>query len=507
MRFFGEHENSGSALGGRQPVSVLAAALFLLLPFPATAEPWIAPGDPWLKADIQRLADAGVITSPISSWPLSMGDVAEDVNRFREESDLPASAANAFVRMRELVKSETRTGRWRGELSLAAAEEPLLIRAFEDVPRGDEEGFAAVDWTGNRIAIKLRAGFSDDPVDEQDFRLDGSYATLALGNWMIGAAAVDRWWGPGWGGSLILSNNARPIPALVIERNFSTPFETPWLSWIGPWSTSVIWGQLESGRAVPNTRFFGWRVNFRPLESLEIGLLRTAQWCGSGRPCDADTFLKVLAGDSNLDEGDSIDEANQLAGFDARWLSPIGDLPYAVYGQFIGEDEAGGFPSRYMGMGGVEFWGRSEGLRADWHAYVEFSDTTCQFHESSPLFNCAYNNGFYPTGYRYKDRAIGYPTDNDARTLTAGLLARHDAYGKWHLTARYSELNRDGPEDPRNTVTATPKDLLDVSITHSRDTRFGKLDLGVGAQRLDDTVSNTDSTDVRLFVRLTQEFG
>jgi len=48
---------------------------------------------------------------------------------------------------------------------------------------------------------------------------------------------------------------------------------------------------------------------------------------------------------------------------------------------------------------------------------------------------------------------------------------------------------------------------LDVSITHSRDTNFGKLDLGVGVQQLDDKIANTDSTDVRVFVRLTQQFG
>ena len=503
----GHGSNHGGGRGRRR-LGPLAAVLTLLIPALAGAEPWIAPGDPWLKADIQRLADEGVITSPISAWPLSTGDIAEDVNKFRDDTALSASAASALARMRDFTKQETRTKVWRTEAEVGFAEAPLLIRSFEDVPRGDEEGWASTDWTGDRFAIKVRAGFSDDPVDEQDFRMDGSYAAMALGNWMVGAAVVDRWWGPGWGGSLILSNNARPIPALVLERNFSTPFESPWLSWIGPWSTSVIWGQLESGRAVPNARFFGWRVNFRPLQSLEIGLLRTAQWCGSGRNCDLDAFLKVLAGDTNIDEGETgSSEANQLAGYDARWLSPIGDLPYAIYGQLIGEDEAGGFPSRYMGMGGIEFWGRSDALKSDWHAYVEVSDTTCQFYESSKRFNCAYNNSSYPTGYRYKDRSIGYSTDNDARTVTAGVLARHDKYGKWHVTARFAELNRGGPPDERNTVTSTPKDLLDVSVSHSRDTSFGKLDLGVGVQQLDDKVAGTDSTDVRLFVRLTQQFG
>ncbi|WP_405223960.1 capsule assembly Wzi family protein [Lentisalinibacter sediminis] len=473
------------------------------------AEPWIAPGDPWLKSDIQRLADEGVIEGPVSSWPLSTGDIASGVETFHDMEAISAPAARALERTRDLVKQETRTGRWNTDGSVAFAEKPLEIRNFEDTPRGDVETRASTDYVGNRVAVKLQVGFSDDPIDDQDWRLDGSYAMLALGNWMVGAAAVDRWWGPGWGGDLILSNNARPIPAFVLQRNFSTPFETPLLSWLGPWSTSLIWGQLEDDRAVPNTRFFGWRVNFKPLPSLEIGLSRTAQWCGSGRPCDLDAFLKILAGDTNVEEGEGRegDEANQLAGFDARWLSPIGDLPYAVYGQFIGEDEAGGFPSRYMGMAGVEFWGRSEMLKTDWHAYAEFADTTCQFHEDSKIPNCAYNNGAYPTGYRYRERPIGYSTDNDARTVTAGVLAQHDKYGKWHISARVSELNRFGAPDERNTITATPKDLLDLSVTHSRDTKFGKLDLGVGVQQLDDKVADTDSTDVRVFVRLTQQFG
>jgi len=471
----------------------------------ASAEPWLASGDPWLKADIQRLADEGVIASPISSWPLSVGDVAQDVNAFRAGQQLNGSALGALTRVRRLVGEETRTNEWRGRASVSFAEKPEGVRGFQNTPRGLTEVTATIDWTGDLFALRIQPGYTDEPGDNQDFRADGSYATLALGNWMVGAAAVDRWWGPGWGGSLILSNNARPIPALVLERNFSTPFASKWLNWIGPWSTSIIWGQLEGDRPVPNARFFGWRVNFRPTQSLEIGLLRTAQWCGAGRLCDADSFLKVLSGSSNLDQGTAADVANQLAGFDLRWLSPVGDLPYAVYGQFIGEDEAGGFPSQYLGQLGMEFWGRSERVAADWHAYLEYSDTSCGF-ESNPAFNCAYNNSFYPAGYRYRGRAIGHSTDNDARAATVGLLARHDRLGRFHATFRFAKLNRAGPVDVANSITTTPKDLLSANLTYASDTDYGVVELGVGVRQLEDNISGDDATDVSGFVKLTQEF-
>ena len=36
-------------------------------------------------------------------------------------------------------------------------------------------------------------------------------------------------------------------------------------------------------------------------------------------------------------------------GFDIRWNSPIGNWPYAIYAQMIGEDESGYMPAKYPG--------------------------------------------------------------------------------------------------------------------------------------------------------------
>ena len=68
-----------------------------------------------------------------------------------------------------------------------------------------------------------------------------------LGNWSASLGKVDRWWGPGWDGSLILSTNARPIPAISLDRRIAEPFENKWLSWIGPWSFHSFIGQNGGG--------------------------------------------------------------------------------------------------------------------------------------------------------------------------------------------------------------------------------------------------------------------
>lgn len=499
---------SGSRFGWRvafKPVACVMrlAVIGMIIVKPVAAGPWLMPGDPWLKADIQSLADVGVITSPISSWPLSWGDIAQDLNAWTDDDALPPSARAAFDRMRDRSRIELQVNEPALDFGARLAEKPQLIRGFADTPRGDVEAWGSGEWTGERFAGRIKLSFSNqDLVDSQEVRFDGSYAAVALGNWVVGASLINRWWGPGWNGSLILSSNARPIPALVLERNFSTAFESRWLSWLGPWSTSVIWGQMEDGRAVPNTRFFGWRFNFKPTQSLEIGLLRTAQWCGSGRQCDLDAFFETLVGDTNIDPSSNTDVANQLAGLDLRWASPVGDWPYAVYGQFIGEDEAGGFPSRYMGQLGVEAWGYLAGRGTTWHAYAEFADTTCQFHENSRIFNCAYNNSFYPTGYRYRGRSIGHATDNDARSIAIGAIVNDARFGEWTVSLRRMELNRAGQPDPTNTLTAVPSDATDFDVAHRRDFDYFSLDIGVGAERRENTAGNNES-DVRVYLGVT----
>jgi hypothetical protein len=142
-----------------------------------------------------------------------------------------------------------------------------------------------VQYTGERFAYRLQATGGADADDDQDIRPDGSYVGAVLGNWILSAGYIDRWWGPGWEGSLILGTNARPMPAITLERNYSDAPDVPWLAWLGQFRSVITMAQFEHGRDdAPDAQLFGMRFTWKPHPRLEIGLSRSARWCGDGRP-------------------------------------------------------------------------------------------------------------------------------------------------------------------------------------------------------------------------------
>ncbi len=206
-------------------------------------------------------------------------------------------------------------------------------------------------------------------------RLDGSYVAGKFGNWIVTLGAQDRWWGSGWEGSLILSNNARPVPAIALDRAVSEPFETKWLSWIGPWRLTTFMGRMEGDREdYDHPLLYGMRISARPLDGLEISVERTAQWCGEGRSCTWDDFWNLFLGNDNAGENVAAEDepGNQLASWDIRWASPIGDWNYAIYDQHTGEtiDNKIPRPYRSMDLFGIETWGDSRSDGSSWRAGI-----------------------------------------------------------------------------------------------------------------------------------------
>jgi len=453
----------------------------------AHADPWLAPGDPGLRSDLQLLADEGMVRTPVTSWPLSWADVVRDLEGIRSVDLRTPSLQDAYDRVRREARRQTRVGVVNGHVEFAAAENPIRVRGFEDSPREDAELGAGVDWIGDRLAARLQVQRVWEPEDGKRTRFDGSYAGVAIGNLMVSAGYMEKWWGPGWAGSLILSNNARPIPSLTIERNFSDPFRVPLLKWLGPWRASFQAGRLEGDRGdYPRAHFIALRVAFKPTPSLEIGLSRTAQLCGRGRDCGFDTYWDMVIGNDN---DQSLDEqpGNQLAGFDARYSLARWKVPVAVYGQAIGEDEAGYLPAKYLGLGGVEAWGRV----GDWNVrgYAEFAKTSCDFARERPTVGCAYENVIYTDGYRFRGRSIGHAWDRDGSGWTVGALAQR---GRLQLASRVYdvELNQ-ARMGGGHTVAPLGGRVrgVEVSFDRGRPATGSRVRVGVGY----DDVSGTGS--------------
>lgn len=465
------------------------------------ASPLAAPGDYRLRHDIQLLRDAGLLHGPVTTWPVSWPQLHRELSRFEGSvTDLDAPVADAYIRVRHrlrLVRSEG----VNAEIALRGGGEPQFLRSFADTPRGETEARVGIDWTGDHLAGALHvSGVADDPADDQEARLDGSWIGGIRGNWMLAAGLIQRHWGPGWQGSLILSNNARPRPGVTLRRMRADAFETKWLSWLGPWHFTTFVERLESDRAVSNALLWGMRFAFTPFDSLELGISRAAQFGGEGRDIGFDTIVNVVTGQTtstNLASGDD-DQYNQLGGFDARWKLPF--VNAALYGELIGEDESGSRPDLFLGQGGIEAWGGLGDL-GDWRLVFERADTKADVLDSSNRegaaeFGVAYNNKSFPTGYRYRGRVLGYPAESDA-TLSSTRLLLDFADGSFvNLAYLRGNLNRTpGARAQRNTLTTTNEDVEQFELSWKRQFRFGLAEIGLGHTSREPIATGNEDTE------------
>jgi hypothetical protein len=169
-----------------------------------------------------------------------------------------------------------------------------------------------------------------------------------------------------------------------------------------------------------------------------------------------------------------------MAGFDIRWNSPLGNLPYAIYSQMIGEDVSSYVPAKYLAQYGIEAWKplADGGLV---QSFLEYADTTCSdYTRRGPYYQCAYTQGrFDIEGYRYRGRVIGHATDADSESLALGASYSEPNGSVWTATARAARLNR--PADARNALSKVPAnyDALEFGWRGMWKGESLALDLGV----------------------------
>jgi hypothetical protein len=493
----------------------LAFLAFLVSgPVASAGEPWIAPGNTQVRHDVQLLVDSGVINLPMSAWPIAASDLADALDRIHESATaapspnsmgergegagsgrngvskpLTAAQLAALARLRSLASEGNATL----GVEVGAAARPTQLRTFADTPREEGEiSLYAASFVGQRFGGRLQVTGAIDPDDDLPGRLDGSYVAGKFGNWIFTLGQQDRWWGSGWEGSLIMSNNARPVPEFSLDRAVSEPFETKWLSWLGPWRLTTFFGRMEGSRNdYAHPVFWGMRVSARPLEGLEISLERTAQLCGEGRSCTWEDFWNMFTGNDNA--GENVDPAsepgNQLASWDIRWASPIGDWNYALYNQHTGETIDNKIPRPYRSLEllGLETWGDGSGGGSSWRAGFEWSNTRCGGTENGQkLWDCAYNNGIFTDGYRYYGRVMGHSMDGDGDMYSARYIRVDSEANALTVVARYSRINQNKVEpDTTHSVAQGAEDWISLDLSYRRVLRSGWLEGGVGVDSQD----------------------
>jgi len=423
-----------------------AVAAMLCLATRAAVAADVAPSVPWMpdaagRHALELLADEAGLDLPVMQWPLPSGAVAHALDR------LPAHLPDALEAARDRVRASLRAQSHAG-LAVTAREHADALAAFgDDATPGSSIELRTGVVAGPHLAYQL--GMRVDP--QSDPTRSGSQLHLDDSAFVLGALGVQAeawshraWWGPGWQSALALGNNAPPLSGVGLQRSSGSRSESPWLSWLGPWSAEGFVARSD-GQSDPSYPFIvGGRFEFRPFSHLEIGFERTAQWGGGGRDQSIRSFLDMLLSrHTNADtvSARQFDPANEMGGYDVRIRCPD-FLRCAVYGQAIGEDMAGYLPSRFLSLGGIEAWSADGNHRF----FVEaMRSSVYKDWFGAPKVPDAYRNYAYPSGYTNDGRWLGASAGPDSRLFTFGWIdAAGDSVVRFdagHIGSRYGAFS------------------------------------------------------------------
>jgi len=385
------------------------------------------PLDHWSYGAVEKLANYGYIDSAmLAIKPVTRVEMARHISQARHaldrESDPAAILLNLLDRLTQEFKAELiligSLDGWHGDSFVKPVEDPyvkyLYAKHRPDLEnlRGDEfedgsnyrAGFASRGKFFEKAAFYLHPEYVDASSEgDGDVDLIEAYGKVAVGDYEVQMGKDSLWWGPAYRGSILMSNNAQPLRMIKIGN--PQPIQLPWVfAGLGPFKAEWFLTELEEDRDVPEARLSGIRLNAKPHPQVELGLSRLVMFGGRGVPrVDFIDYVKAFFAVSEQVEN------NQLAGFDVSFLVPLGkNMPLRsikLYADAAGEDEAGGYPSKWGYLLGAQLNDILRTGRTDLR--IEYADTHEVFYEHS----------LYTSGYTYKDRVMGHYMGPDARNV------------------------------------------------------------------------------------------
>ncbi|MCL9667443.1 capsule assembly Wzi family protein [Rosenbergiella epipactidis] len=438
---------SGAKRFNRHSLLALVIGLSLYPSLNATAAGLILP-DSDLRSDLSWLADRGVIKLSLSTWPLSQEAIEHALDKAHPSYASEQLAVERVQERLQTLKSDVRLNAY------AATDNTGQPRSFANSPTADTKLSVTASNSGEWWDVNLQGNVEGNRQIQSPshVNLNNSYGAVKLWGQWLSFGETPQWWGPGYEGSLIRSDNARPLTGFMLSRSKQTAPETWWLNWVGPWQYQISAAQESQYSAVPHTKIIGMRLTVSPFDSLELGASRVMQWGGKGRQQTLGNFWDGFSGNDNEDSYDPDEPGNQVAGFDGKLkLEPTLGIPISLYGQLVGEDEAGKLPSSNMYLAGIE--GHHSIGRNALNWYIEGHDTRTDFKNK----NYSYQHHIYTDGYYQQGYALGDTLGGDGRMLVGKTELVTEDNQRWNARLFWAKVN---PNDQTQNRTFPRADTL-----------------------------------------------
>ena len=450
---------------------------------------------------LQRLEAEGVIQSALlNTKPLSR----KEVIRLIKEAERNAEDRSPFIRsliqnLKEQFGDEVDDTRYVKPLDkvrvtyINADSQPSELSYnnegddYDDGSNFRLETISRMELGWFSLFVNPELTYSDS---DTDVIMNKVYGVLDVWGWELEVGTDSQWWGPGYHGSILMSNNPEPLP--LIKLTNSRPFLLPWVfKYLGLFKFTYFMTRLEEDRDVPEPYLWGMRMDFKPSPYVEIGLQRTAMLGGEGRPSGFSTWWDSFTG---KDENDANGAGDQRAGCDIKLTLPFESQPLQIYFDGAGEDESGGLPSNWALLYGVYFPRILDferiGLRAE---YVN--------NHISGKPNVWYNHSIYTSGYTYEGRIIGHHmgTDSEDMLIEVSYLIP-ERNGKLSLSYDRTEhnLSDDTREEKQEFFMTADMDLTE-SLRINAAYGYGKIK-NIGQ------ISGDDENISTFIVRVSYEF-
>jgi membrane-associated phospholipid phosphatase len=185
----------------------------------------------------------------------------------------------------------------------------------------------------DKVPIPLAAPFS--PIN--NFKLLDAYAGINVRGWQISFGNQSLSWGPGVGGSLLLSNNAAPFPMLRISPQKAV--DIPGLSKIlGPISVEQFYGRVDGHQGFSQPWIYGQSISMKPFRSFEFAYSRTTLIGGTGHPLTSKKFFESFFG--RVDPAENSVPGDSRTAVDWTWHVPGVHHWVTFYGELEDDDDS-----------------------------------------------------------------------------------------------------------------------------------------------------------------------
>lgn len=286
------------------------------------------------------------------------------------------------------------------------------LKDAKDIIYENQRGFRLKDGFNHRMRIASWVEINDflaieiEPSarfqkDTEDFDVETGYMKLSFWNLEVEAGRDTLWWGSGYHGSMLLSDNAYPLD--MVKVGSAHPFMLPWEK-LGKWNIDFFVARLDEKRDYSHAKLGGMRIECAPFDRLTLGLSRTAIFGGKGRPrLGAKDYWDIFWSTNELNQDVNKNRSDQLASVDFK-LNVFDNLQF--YGEWAGEDKFAPWENE------------SPGYLAGFLASDVFKIQALDFRTEYARNNASwYTHGIYTSGYKYKDNILGHHMGGDAEDL------------------------------------------------------------------------------------------